>query len=119
MGIARMKATTYKGLVDLIGEKKKVTVGHNTTAEYLGDMVSVRYHGYPIALIGIDGSMLIDHFGWVTVTTSGRLNQFVSDNHPGARVNIKDGVMVYTSPSGVQSDVSKGLSIGNDGEVKA
>lgn len=119
MAVAQMKATTYKGLVDLLGEKDKVTVGHNTTAAYAVDMISIRYHGYPIALIGIDGSMLIDHFGWVTVTTSGRLNQFVRDNHPGARVNIKDGVMVYTSPSGVTSDVAKGLSIGNDGEVKA
>lgn len=59
----------------------------------------------------------IGNAGWHTMTTSGRLDQITYDNG-GGRVNIKDGVMRYTAPSGKVHDMYGTLIIDmRNGEV--
>ena len=118
MAVAQLKAVTFKGLKELMNGKKNMKIGHNTAAADCGNLVGIKYHNYPIAVLDRGNSMIIDHFGWVTVTTSGRLHQIVSANYPGAGVNIRKGMMVYTAPSGATHDVNEGLAIDPSGEVK-
>ena len=79
---------------------RRVKVAHNTYAYAGDDGVEITYHGNRILLKGYGATHYeINNAGWHTVTTAGRLHQITRDNG-GGTVNIKNGVMRYTAPSG-------------------
>lgn len=79
---------------------KRVKVAHNTHVFAGTHGLELTYHDNRI-LHKPYGALHyeIGNAGWHTITTAGRLDQITYDNG-GGRVNIKNGVMRYTAPSG-------------------
>ena len=90
---------------------QRVKVAHNTYA-YAGDHgVSIAYHDNCILFKAYGATHYeISNAGWHSVTTSGRLHQITRDNG-GGTVNIKNGVMRYTAPSGTVHEMHGPLLI--------
>jgi len=121
MGIAKMTATALDDVFRLATSTKfgsATKLGHNTNVHLHTftdngrDVMEVTYHGNMI-LNWVPGrnEYLITNAGWVTTTTSGRLNMFTYANG-GGHVNIKAGEMVYTSPAGKITPVTRpGIAI--------
>lgn len=84
---------------------KRVRVAHNTYIHAGDHGLELTYHGNRIVFKPYGGLHYeISNAGWHTVTTSGRLHQITRANG-GGTVNIKDGVMRYTSPSGAVNEM--------------
>ena len=82
-----------------------VKIAHNTYAIALTHGMEVTYHGNRILFKPYGASHYeIGNAGWHTTTTSGRLDQITRANG-GGTVNIKNGVMRYTAPSGATHDM--------------
>lgn len=122
MAVARLTATLLPAIMwacqpgNCRGGSKKIA--HNTYARYLDYGIEVTYHGNRIVFQEF-GSLhyVISNGGWHSVTTAGRLHQITLDNG-GGMVNIKNGVMRYTSPSGKVYDMYNPLVIDSvTGEV--
>lgn len=90
---------------------KRVKVAHNTHI-YAGDHgIELTYHDNRIVFVPYGGLHYeINNAGWHTTTTAGRLHQITRANGGGA-VNIKNGVMRYTAPSGTAYEMHGPLLI--------
>lgn len=93
-------------------------VAHNTHAHAKGYGLELTYHGNRILFKPYGGLHYeISNAGWHSVTTSGRLHQITRSNGGGI-VNIKNGMMRYTSPSGTVHEMTRPLLIDErSGEV--
>lgn len=104
MAVARLIETDLYAIPRMARSSRtsdaRVKVAHNTYA-YAGDNgVEITYHGNRILFKAYGATHYeINNAGWHSVTTSGRLHQVTRDNG-GGTVNIKNGVMRYTAPSG-------------------
>ena len=105
--MAQLKATTYRGLSDLVGPPDvnekigvPVKIGHNTTAERTGSAlpsILVRLHGHPIVRLWASGRVDWTLAGYGTVTTRERVNQFLP---PHRGVGQTDHVQVWRAWGG-------------------
>lgn len=87
--MAKLIATDYDGLRKACLRKGGgATIGNNTHALLMDEVVGVRLHGHLIAMLHPDGRVAIRDCGWVTTTTYDRLMQLVP---AGWRVNRKGG----------------------------
>ena len=127
MAVARMAWTTREDLVEITDINQDVrnlhqNIGHNTRAHYsnfphTSSVCEVSYHGNRIVLFNKDMTTTFSNDGYVTATTSGRLNQFAQANYPGSGVFIRQGVMYYHSPKGINTPLDPSVTVGTDGEV--
>lgn len=105
--MAKLKATNYKDLAELLYNKTQVTIGNNTTAEWVpGDFgrrdILTRLHEHPIVRLETDsgftdgsGPTNFTLAGYDTVTTRDRVNQFISNDFVGVnRVHQKNYVQM-------------------------
>ena len=90
---------------------RRVKVAPNTYAHAGNYGLELTYHGNRILFKPYGGSHYeINNAGWHSVTTSGRLHQITRDNG-GGTVNIKNGVMRYTTPSGTVHEMYRPLFV--------
>lgn len=77
--MARLKATDFKGLDTLLGMRREIVIGHETTASRSADgMISVSLFGNEIVRLHPDTvTMSFTLADWPTVTTRERINQFL------------------------------------------
>ena len=122
MAVAQLTATRLPAIMwacqpgNCRGGSKKIA--HNTDARYLDSGVEVTYHGNQIVFQKFNSPLYeITNAGWSTRTTAGRLHQITRANGGGA-VNIRGGVMRYTTPSGKIYDMHGPMMIDSrTGEV--
>lgn len=91
--MAKLLATTYEGLNDLLPptEGARKTIGNNTVAQRDGLAINIYLHGSLIVILtefSIDYSLA----GWPTVTTRERVSQFL--RHYGFGVGQRNGQQV-------------------------
>ena len=122
MAVARLTETnlyemTQKARVNP-NRSRRVKVAHNTYACIRDYGLEITYHDNRILFKPYGGSHYeINSAGWHTVTTAGRLHQITRANG-GGTVNIKNGVMRYTTPSGTVHEMYRPLFVDmNTGEV--
>lgn len=72
---------TYREADELLGERKTLRLGHNTTLVRRVPDIAMRLHETDIVTWTPDGHLILDTRGWWTVTTKNRINQV-----PGIRV---------------------------------
>ncbi len=105
--MAKLKATTYKSLAELLVDRSQVVIGNNTTAEWVpGDFgqrdILIRLHKHPIVRLETDscfadgsGPTNFTLAGYGTVTTRDRINQFISNDFVGVnRVHQKNHIQM-------------------------
>ena len=111
MAVAQLIETDLLKLSHKARSNQGGKIAHNTYV-FAGDHgLELTYHGNRIVFKPYGGLHYeISNAGWHTVTTSGRLHQITRANG-GGTVNIKDGVMRYTSPSGTVHEMFSPLLI--------
>lgn len=96
--MAKLKGTTYKELDKLLGDKYKVGIGNNTTAERVDKYsIHIKLHGHHIVTLFSEGTMRFTLAGWPTSTTRDRVNKFLP---MGYGVNQDKRVQYYYSTNG-------------------
>ena len=84
----------YASAMSWLDGRFAASIGHNTTVErddsHGSRFVTVRYHGHAILRYYEGGDIALRHAGWVTSTTTLRLNMLTPHDW---RVFRRDGVM--------------------------
>ncbi len=115
--MAKLTATTYDDLIDLLVTKKnrEAVIGNNTMAcmelndgggfgdQFMPPKVSVALHGTVIVVLYADGSVVFSLAGYPTVTTRERVNQFLPS---GYRVIQRGGVQFLMLPNGTDTEIT-------------
>ena len=87
--MAKLSATTYAGLAEVLGNRDHVTIGKNTVARYDDDDIVVSLHGHDIVRLDPAAEQVsFTLAGWDTVTTRQRVNSFLGRD---ARVHREGG----------------------------
>ena len=91
--MAKLSATTYNGLAEVLGSRDRTTIGNNTVARYDGDDIIVSLHGHDIVRLDPAAEQVsFTLAGWDTVTTRERVNQFLGRD---AGVYREDGTTYF------------------------
>lgn len=78
---AQMKCrlVSYEAMNNFLGDKSEKKVGHNTTAERIGEFeIGIKYYNTYIIKIDPTDIITVNSGGWDTKTTKERLNHFLS-----------------------------------------
>ena len=110
----------YASAMSWLDGRFTARIGHNTTVERdeydWSRFVTVRYHGNAILRYYENGDIALRHVGWVTPTTTLRLNMLTP---PDWRVFRRGGMMHVETPRHaflVENDWSHRRTLTNPGE---